>query len=357
MFVMTPSDFMRTLSKGIPAHAAVWLLTIFAFVPGIHGAESANQVTDVGRISVSQVRIARFAGDRAAAISYTFDDGLRDQFAAAVPMLNEFGFKGTFFIIPGKVAETTADAEQRKNDKRAWGTITWDELKNMDAQGHEIASHTWSHPNLTKLSPAEVEAELGKAGDAIKTHIGKPPLTLAFPFNASTPEIREVALKHYLACRTYQTGTDGKATAASLDAWADQRVKERKWGVLMIHAITNGYAAMTSTEVLHDHWKYVQDLGSNIWVDTFANIARYEKERDAARISIASSSRGKAVIFLDSSLDSSVYNVPLTIVVAIPGIISAHAESAGGNLPVRVLADCLQIDCVPAKETINVTWQ
>src|SRR5438093_7615247 len=74
-------------------------------------------------------RIARFAGDCAAAISYTFDDGLRDQFTLAVPLLNEVGFKGTFFVIPGSTAETTADAERRKSDKRAWGTITWAELQ------------------------------------------------------------------------------------------------------------------------------------------------------------------------------------------------------------------------------------
>ena len=48
--------------------------------------------------------IAHFDGDRAAAISYTFDDNLRDQYAVAVPMLNEVGFKGTFFVIPVSTA-------------------------------------------------------------------------------------------------------------------------------------------------------------------------------------------------------------------------------------------------------------
>src|SRR5690349_18265061 len=96
-----------------------------------------------GESSAPTVRIARFAGDRAAAISYTFDDGLRDQYTVAVPMLNEVGFMGTFFVIPGKVAATVEEAERRKNDKRPWGTITWDELRRMAAQGHEIASHTW----------------------------------------------------------------------------------------------------------------------------------------------------------------------------------------------------------------------
>ena len=96
-------------------------------------------------------RIAQFSGDRAAAISYTFDDGLRDQYTVAVPMLNEVGLKGTFFVIPNSTPETLEDAEKNDAKKRAWGGVTWSELKEMAGQGHEIASHTWSHPNLEKL--------------------------------------------------------------------------------------------------------------------------------------------------------------------------------------------------------------
>jgi len=152
---------------------------------------------------VPAVRIARFSGDRAAAISYTFDDGLRDQYTVAVPMLNEAGFHGTFFIIPSKVSETVEDAERRKNDKRAWGTITWDELREMATQGHEIGNHTWSHRGLTKLTSAEVEAELSKARASIRQHLGTPPLTAAFPFNQRTPEIESLTLKDHAACRTF----------------------------------------------------------------------------------------------------------------------------------------------------------
>src|SRR6266576_3927827 len=77
-------------------------------------------------------RIAHFAGDRAAAISYTFDDNLRDQYTLAVPMLNEVGFKGTFFVIAGKTAETPEEGEQKKEDgnvRNLWGGISWPELK------------------------------------------------------------------------------------------------------------------------------------------------------------------------------------------------------------------------------------
>ena len=66
-------------------------------------------------------------------------------------MLNEVGFKGTFFVIPGATAETPEEGEKEALWKRAWGSISWPELKEMAAQGHEIASHTWSHPGLAEV--------------------------------------------------------------------------------------------------------------------------------------------------------------------------------------------------------------
>ncbi len=314
---------------------------------GINAAE--EQATPGGRI-------ARFSGDCAAAISYTFDDGLRDQFTLGAPMLNEFGFKGTFFVIPGKIAGTTAEAEQRKNDKRAWGTITWAELQNMNAQGHEIASHAWSHRSLVKVPPDEIESELIQSYDAIKAHTGKPPLTLAFPFNQSTPEIQAVALKTYVACRTYQIGTSAKTTTASLNAWADRLVQEKKWGVLMAHAITNGYAAMTSPEVLREHLKYVNSRGQDIWVDTFANIACYEQERDEARLTLTGKA-GSVTCVLSSSLDPQRYNVPLTIVIDAPRATSASAERSGRQLPVHITDNSIRIQAPPSSQPIIIRWE
>ena len=115
------------------ASAVLFLL----FAPRTGWAQHANPAA----------RIAHFDGDRPAAISYTFDDNLRDQYTVAVPMLNEAAFKGTFFVIPGATAETVEEAEKKRSKKRAWGGITWSELNEMAVQGHEIGSHTWSHPN------------------------------------------------------------------------------------------------------------------------------------------------------------------------------------------------------------------
>ena len=302
-------------------------------------------------------RIAKFAGDRAAAISYTFDDGLRDHYTVAAPMLNEVGLKGTFFVIPGKVSATVEDAERRKNDKRAWGTITWTELKEMAAQGHEIASHTWSHPNLTKLSLAEVDAEFTKAREAIISNIGRPPLTLAFPFNARTPEIEAAALKHHVAFRSHQHGTGDKSTAESLNTWADKQVRDKKWGVVMAHGIAYGYAAFTDPEIFRTHLRYVKKQEAAIWVDTFANVARYEKERDDATLTITDSAAGRVTFVLSGKLDPAIYDVPLTVVIESPSAQSARAVRAGRELPVRVSPSALHIDAAPSSEPITVTWR
>ena len=300
------------------------------------------------------VRITKFSGDRAAAISYTFDDGLRDQYTLAVPMLNEAGFKGTFFVIPGKTAESPEEGALKQNEKRAWGGICWAELKEMSAQGHEIASHTWSHRGMQKLTPEEVDSELGKAFDAIKTRIGKPPLTIAFPFNQSTPAVEAAALKYHVAFRSYQLGTGGKSTVASLDAWADKLISEKNWGVVMAHAIGHGYAELSDPEIFRTHLKHVKDR--DIWVDTFSNIARYEKERDDAKLNI-SGTVGNITCTLVGTLDPKLYDVPLTIIIDAAKVTTAKAERAGKELPARLVGSTIQIDAAPASETISITWK
>lgn len=313
--------------------------------------------TVFGQNSVPSARIAKFAGDRVAAISYTFDDNLRDQFTLAVPMLNEVSMKGTFFVIAGKTAETPEQGERKQengNPRNLWGGISWPELKQMADQGHEIASHTWSHSNLTKLMPDDLDAQFRKACDAIKIHVGKPALTIAFPGNGSNPEVRAAALKHHLAYRGFQQSTGGKSTTQSLNAWADKLILENKWGVLMVHGIAKGYAPLSDPGILRAHLTYVKSREGDIWVDTFANVARYEKERENAKLRLTGQP-GNLTCSLNSVLDPQIFNVPLTIVLDAPKATTARAVRAGKELPVRVMKGSIYIEAPPAVEPITIT--
>jgi peptidoglycan/xylan/chitin deacetylase (PgdA/CDA1 family) len=100
----------------------------------------------------------------------TFDDGHRDGFTNAVPILQRFGFVGTFFVITGRVGHH--------------GYLTPAELCELTQRGDEVANHTVDHVSLPTLSPARQTEEIAEAGAAIRVWTGVAPVTLAYPFGA-----------------------------------------------------------------------------------------------------------------------------------------------------------------------------
>ena len=127
------------------------------------------------------IHIAKFKGDRVAAVSMTLDDGLRNQDEFAVTLLNKYGIKATFYVIPGLTPETNEEAAKKRPGDH--GGMSWLRLKELAAQGHEIANHTWTHIPLTKIrdgqridmDPAKLDAEIGKAYSPNSNHKGMIP--------------------------------------------------------------------------------------------------------------------------------------------------------------------------------------
>lgn len=308
---------------------------------------------------VPKVRIAKFDGDRVAAISYTFDDNLRDQYTIAAPMLDEFGIKGTFFVIAGLTAETPEEGERKRDDRnmrKFWGGISWPELRDLADRGHEIANHTWSHPALTKLSPEDLDMQIRKARETIEARVGKAPLTIAFPGNGSNPEVRAAALRDHVAFRSYQQSISGKSTVRSLEKWTDRQVREGNWGILMIHGISEGYASLTDPGILRAHLGHVKGREAEIWIDTFANVARYARERDDATLSVAGGS-GEISVTLRGTLDPAVYDVPLTLVVEVDGARAAKAVRGKDPIPTTVRDDSILVRAAPGADPIRITWK
>lgn len=97
-------------------------------------------------------------------IALTFDDGPHPQTCEILDLLRAHGAKATFF--------TTGSAVEKHPEI----------LREAIAQGHEIATHTGSHPHLSELPPAEIAAEIQRGLDAVaavdpavKVHFLRPP--------------------------------------------------------------------------------------------------------------------------------------------------------------------------------------
>lgn len=306
--------------------------------------------------TLPSIRIAAYHGDRVAALSYTFDDGLRDHYTLAAPMLEEFGFLGTFFIIGKVVAETDELAAAKKPG--AHGAVSWAQIKDLAARGHEIGNHSWSHRQLVKCTPEELTEEIERNRTVLTEKLGVAPLTFCYPGNGSNEAVRAAVMKDHIAARErhFEIGQVTQTTA-DINTWADANIAKGGWGIAMIHGLTAGYHSLSSPEVLRQHFAYVKSEGSKLWVDTFANVARYVAGREAAKLTVRTLQPKSAVVVLDSTLRNPSDVVPLTIVIEAPGVRTAKAERNGQPLPASVREGRLLIDATPAPEEIRVTWE
>jgi len=102
-------------------------------------------------------------------IALTFDDGPNAMLTPKLlDLLAARHLKATFFV----VGQNAADHP--------------DILRRAVREGHEIANHSWSHPNLGKMSDEGVRRELQKTDDAIVAAIGKRPTLMRPPYGSIT---------------------------------------------------------------------------------------------------------------------------------------------------------------------------
>lgn len=100
-------------------------------------------------------------------IAMTFDDGPSQKLTPKLlDLLAARHIKATFFVLGQNVAE--------------FPEITARAAK----EGHEIASHSWSHPELTRMSDEAVRSQLKRTDDAIKDAIGKRPTLMRPPYGS-----------------------------------------------------------------------------------------------------------------------------------------------------------------------------
>lgn len=117
-------------------------------------------------------------------IAITFDDGYWDTVAVAAPILAEFGFTATVYIVTGRVgghADWDAGAEPAL-------LAGWEELAWLAASGWEIGMHTHSHPaRLDLLRGPDLDHEVRGGLDAARDRLGVPIDSFAFPHGNYSP--------------------------------------------------------------------------------------------------------------------------------------------------------------------------
>jgi peptidoglycan/xylan/chitin deacetylase (PgdA/CDA1 family) len=113
-------------------------------------------------------------------VALTFDDGYADNVVNAAPILAEYGFGATCFVVSERIgAHNTWDAELLGGRKSLMNEA---QLKTWVEAGFEVGSHTCTHPDLTTLPRDTVMEELVSSRKALHRLIGAPILTFCYPF-------------------------------------------------------------------------------------------------------------------------------------------------------------------------------
>lgn len=101
-------------------------------------------------------------------ILITLDDGYADNYRVAYPILQKYHFMATIFLITDFVGNYEK-------------YLTWDQIKEMSANGISFEGHTLSHISLPTASNEEVRNELVKSKEALEWRLGKKVEYLAYP--------------------------------------------------------------------------------------------------------------------------------------------------------------------------------
>lgn len=101
------------------------------------------------------------------AVAITMDDGYRDNFENAYPILKRYGASATIFLV--------------KNTVGSYKHLTWPQILAMRPNGVRYGSHSVSHPDLPKLDDRRLAYELEESKAFLEKGLGEAVTALAYP--------------------------------------------------------------------------------------------------------------------------------------------------------------------------------
>ncbi|QDA59444.1 polysaccharide deacetylase family protein [Hymenobacter jejuensis] len=217
----------------------------------------------------------------------TFDDGPVTHAAFVAPLLKKYGFGGTFFVceFPPNFADKTK-------------YMSWQQIRQLDRMGFEVANHTLTHKHVNKLTKPQLVAELDSLEKRCQTYQIPRPVTFAYPGYDTAPTAFEVLKeKGYLFARAgydraynplvdhpylvpgFTMKTDNKALIMN----ALQQAKNGKIVVLTVHGIPDYEHDWVTTQpaLFEEYMKYLHD--NHYRVIALRDLAKYINVSEAAQ--------------------------------------------------------------------------
>jgi len=135
----------------------------------------------------------------------TFDDGYTDAYTQAFPLLKEYSFVGTFFIVTDWI------------DQHRGGYLTWDQVEEMARAGMSIQSHSRQHLDVRDRDDAWFTYQIAATYDTLEAHFGKQYRVFCYPSGQlDDATVQRLAQIGVVAAFTTHDGTIATSDASML---------------------------------------------------------------------------------------------------------------------------------------------
>ncbi len=320
-------------------------------------AENARNLTDPA--TGLSVDIARWHDGRRAALSIRFDDSHPTHLSKAIPILREYGFRGTFMINPGD-----NEPNSRRRSDFEEHRAEWEAVANRGDQ--EFANHSAHHRGA--IGDDEMEREIGEAAKALwKLFPGKNKL-MALNLGGGTVWETTHTLRYYLDkyhlfdASENSTGMDDiyGERVANFRRMLEQHIERGLWYRIHYHYIGEGLSSGEAN--FRAVLDIVKEHGATLWIAGMADIHKYQIERDEAALTLIQSDHHHLTLRLSCLTNPELYDQPLTIEITTkksspPNRITV-ADSHGKTVAVRVAQvrgeQVLRFEVAPRDATYSI---
>ena len=185
-------------------------------------------------------------------VSITFDDSWLSQYTNALPVLEDAGLKGTFYLTTEPI-------------QRGWDDfMTPGQVQDIAQKGHEIAGHTVTHVDLTRIGRSRVNREIRNSKTYLQNLTGAVVTSFAYPYGSLNNTIKSLLQNAgYSSARGVDEESQNTSTTdkyelksscietshsmAQIKSEIDKAKANNQWYILCIHEVKNGGDQYTMT--------------------------------------------------------------------------------------------------------------
>jgi len=115
------------------------------------------------------------------ALAITFDDGYRDNFDHAAPVLEKLSLPATFFVVTQWIGTDVVPWwDAQRGARYPW--MTWNQVRSLHQRGFEVGAHTRTHVDLGQVDAPQAQEEILGARLELETQLAAPVESFAYPY-------------------------------------------------------------------------------------------------------------------------------------------------------------------------------